>query len=146
MRDFSIESAWNAIRMAFMLIGGWLGTFLGNADRLLILLIAFASLDYISGVLRAIAEKNLSSAVGFRGISRKALMFMIVGLANLLDRYAIGSGSTLRSAVIFFYLSNEGLSLIENATQLGLPIPNQLRSALSQLHKKEASEGDESNE
>lgn len=77
MRDFSIESAWNAIRMAFMLIGGWLGTFLGNADRLLILLIAFASLDYISGVLRAIAEKNLSSAVGFRGISRKALMFMI---------------------------------------------------------------------
>ena len=97
-------------------------------------------------MLRAIAEKNLSSAVGFRGISRKALMFMIVGLANLLDRYAIGSGSALRSAVIFFYLSNEGLSLIENATQLGLPIPNQLRSVLSQLHKKKASEGDESNE
>ena len=87
MRDFSIESAWNAIRMAFMLIGGWLGTFLGNADRLLILLIAFASLDYISGVLRAITEKKLSSAVGFRGISRKALTFVMVGLAHLLDRY-----------------------------------------------------------
>ena len=110
MRDFSIESAWNAIRMAFMPDGRLAGHVSGgNADRLLILLIAFASLDYISGVLRAIAEKKaLQRWSGFRGISRKALMFMIVGLANLLDRYAIGSGSTLRSAVIFFYLSNEG--------------------------------------
>lgn len=138
MRDFSVQSIWDAIRMGITLIGGWLGLFLGNADRLLILLIVFVILDYLSGVLRAISEKRLSSAVGFRGISRKALTFVMVGLAHQIDKNAIGSGSMLRSAVIFFYLSNEGLSLIENATQLGLPIPEQLKRILIQLHAKDS--------
>ena len=136
MRDFSVQTVWDAIRMVFALIGGWLGLFLGNADRLLILLIVFVILDYLSGVLRAISEKKLSSAVGFRGISRKVLTFVMVGLAHQIDKTAIGSGSMLRSAVIFFYLSNEGLSLIENASQLGLPIPEQLRRILIQLHNR----------
>ena len=95
-------------------------------------------LDYLSGVLRAISEKKLSSAVGFRGISRKVLTFVMVGLAHQIDKTAIGSGSMLRSAVIFFYLSNEGLSLIENASQLGLPIPEQLRRILIQLHNRDS--------
>ena len=138
MRDFSVQTVWDAIRMVFALIGGWLGLFLGNADRLLILLIVFVILDYLSGVLRAISEKKLSSAVGFRGISRKVLTFVMVGLAHQIDKTAIGSGSMLRSAVIFFYLSNEGLSLIENASQLGLPIPEQLRRILIQLHNRDS--------
>lgn len=138
MRDFSVQTIWDAIRMIFALIGGWLGLFLGNADRLLILLIVFVILDYLSGVLRAISEKKLSSAVGFRGISRKVLTFVMVGLAHQIDKTAIGSGSMLRSAVIFFYLSNEGLSLIENASQLGLPIPEQLRRILIQLHNRDS--------
>ena len=138
MRDFSVQTVWDAIRMVFALIGGWLGLFLGNADRLLILLIVFVILDYLSGVLRAISEKKLSSTVGFRGISRKVLTFVMVGLAHQIDKNAIGSGSMLRSAVIFFYLSNEGLSLIENASQLGLPIPEQLRRILIQLHNRDS--------
>ena len=138
MRDFSVQTVWDAIRMVFALIGGWLGLFLGNADRLLILLIVLVILDYLSGVLRAISEKKLSSAVGFRGISRKVLTFVMVGLAHQIDKTAIGSGSMLRSAVIFFYLSNEGLSLIENASQLGLPIPEQLRRILIQLHNRDS--------
>lgn len=138
MRDFSVQTVWDAIRMVFALIGGWLGLFLGNADRLLILLIVFVNLDYLSGVLRAISEKKLSSAVGFRGISRKVLTFVMVGLAHQVDKTAIGSGSMLRSAVIFFYLSNEGVSLIENASQLGLPIPDQLRRILIQLHNRDS--------
>ena len=138
MRDFSVQTVWDAIRMVFALIGGWLGLFLGNADRLLILLIVFVILDYLSGVLRAISEKKLSSAVGFRGISRKVLTFVMVGLAHQIDKTAIGSGSMLRSSVIFFYLSNEGLSLIENASQLGLPIPEQLRRILIQLHNRDS--------
>ena len=138
MRDFSVQTVWDAIRMVFALIGGWLGLFLGNADRLLILLIVFVILDYLSGVLRAISEKKLSSAVGFRGISRKVLTFVMVGLAHQIDKTAIGSGSMLRSAVIFFYLSNEGLSLIENASQIGLPIPEQLRRILIQLHNRDS--------
>lgn len=138
MRDFSVQTIWDAIRMIFALVGGWLGLFLGNADRLLILLIVFVILDYLSGVLRAISEKKLSSAVGFRGISRKVLTFVMVGLAHQIDKTAIGSGSMLRSAVIFFYLSNEGLSLIENASQLGLPIPEQLRRILIQLHNRDS--------
>ena len=138
MRDLSVQTVWDAIRMVFALIGGWLGLFLGNADRLLILLIVFVILDYLSGVLRAISEKKLSSAVGFRGISRKVLTFVMVGLAHQIDKTAIGSGSMLRSAVIFFYLSNEGLSLIENASQLGLPIPEQLRRILIQLHNRDS--------
>ena len=138
MRDFSVQTVWDAIRMVFALIGGWLGLFLGNADRLLILLIVFVILDYLSGVLRAISEKKLSSAVGFRGISRKVLTFVMVGLAHQIDKTTIGSGSMLRSAVSFFYLSNEGLSLIENASQLGLPIPEQLRRILIQLHNRDS--------
>ena len=138
MRDFSVQTVWDAIRMVFALIGGWLGLFLGNADWLLILLIVFVNLDYLSGVLCAISEKKLSSAVGFRGISRKVLTFVMVGLAHQIDKTAIGSGSMLRSAVIFFYLSNEGVSLIENASQLGLPIPDQLRRILIQLHNRDS--------
>ena len=137
-----MKEFWNMIQMVFTMIGGWLGYFLGGCDGLLIALVIFAAMDYITGVMCAVADKNLSSEVGFKGICRKVLIFMLVGVANILDVQVIGTGSVLRTAVIFFYLSNEGISLLENAAHLGLPIPEKLKIVLKQLHDR--SEGDSS--
>ena len=128
-------------------MGGWLGYFLGGCDGLLYALLAFVVLDYITGIMCAIADKKLSSAVGFKGICRKVLIFALVGVGHLLDTQVIGSGSVLRTAVIFFYLSNEGLSRVENAAYLGLPMPGKLHKVLEQLHdraeKEDEKEGEE---
>ena len=131
-----MKEFWNSIQLVFAMIGGWLGYFLGGYDGLLYALIVFMVVDYITGVMCAFADKKLSSAVGFKGICRKVLILMLVGIANLLDVQVIGTGSVLRSAVIFFYLSNEGVSLLENAAHLGLPIPEKLKAVLAQLHDK----------
>ena len=87
--------------------------------------------------MRAISEKKLSSAIGFKGICRKVLIFALVGVGHVLDTHVVGTGSALRSAVICFYLSNEGISLLENASHLGLPVPEKLKAILSQLHNKQ---------
>jgi toxin secretion/phage lysis holin len=101
--------------------------------------------DYITGIMCAVADKKLSSEVGFKGICRKVLIFLLVGIANILDVQVIGTGSILRTAVIFFYISNEGVSLTENAAHLGLPIPEKLKAVLEQLHDRETDgkDGDE---
>ncbi len=138
-----MKEFWNAIQLTFMAIGGWLGWFLGGSDGLLYALIAFAVIDYATGVMCAIADHTLSSSVGFKGICRKVLIFLLVGIAHMLDLYVIGSGSVLRTAVIFFYLSNEGVSLLENAAHLGLPIPEALKAVLEQLHDRAEKGGDE---
>ena len=132
-----MKEFWNGIQLVFTMIGGWLGYFLGGCDGLLIALVMFVVMDYISGVMCAIADKVLSSEVGFKGIVRKVLIFILVGIANILDVQVINTGSILRTAVIFFYLSNEGISLLENATHLGLPVPEKLKVVLKQLHDKE---------
>ena len=132
-----MKEFWNAIQFVFTAIGGWLGYFLGGCDGLVIALIVFVVADYLTGVMCAISEKKLSSEVGFKGICRKVLIFILVGIANVLDVQIIGSGSVLRTAVIFFYISNEGVSLLENAGRLGLPIPEKLKAVLEQLHDKE---------
>ena len=103
-------------------------------------LLAFVVIDYITGIMCAVIDKKLSSAVGFKGIFKKVLIFALVGVGHLLDTRVIGSGSVLRTAVIFFYLSNEGVSLLENATYLGLPIPQKLKSVLEQLHDRSEKE------
>lgn len=131
-----MKEFWNTIQLVFAAIGGWLGYFLGGCDGLLYALIAFVVVDYLTGVMCAIADKNLSSEVGFKGICRKVLIFILVGIANILDVQVIGDGSILRTAVIFFYLSNEGVSLLENAGHLGLPIPEKLKEVLEQLHNR----------
>ena len=140
MRNFSIDIVWAKIQMAVAAIGGWLGYFLGGMDGLMIALIIFMTLDYITGLMCAVIDKKLSSAVGFKGIFKKVLIFSLVGVGHLLDTRVIGSGSVLRTAVIFFYLSNEGVSLLENATYLGLPIPQKLKSVLEQLHDRSEKE------
>lgn len=131
-----MKEFWNGIQLVFTMIGGWLGYFLGGCDGLLIALVMFVVMDYISGVMCAIADKNLSSEVGFKGICRKVLIFILVGIANILDVQVIGTGSVLRTAIIFFYISNEGVSLLENAAHLGLPVPEKLKVVLKQLHDK----------
>ena len=137
MRNFSIDIIWAKIQVAITALGGWLGYFLGGMDGLLIALLVFVILDYVTGVMRAIADKKLSSAVGFKGICRKVLIFALVGVGHVLDTHVVGTGSALRSAVICFYLSNEGVSLLENASYLGLPIPDKLKEILSQLHNRQ---------
>lgn len=131
-----MKQIWNGIQTAFTALGGFLGWFLGGADGFLYALIAFVVIDYITGVMCAISDKSLSSEVGFRGICRKVLIFILVGVGNLLDVYILGEAGVLRTAVIFFYLSNEGVSLLENASRLGLPIPEKLKEILQQLHDK----------
>ena len=130
------------VQLVFAAVGGWLGYFLGGCDGLLIALVVFVVVDYVTGVMCAVSDKELSSKVGFRGICRKVLIFILVGAANILDAQVIGSGSVLRTAVIFFYLSNEGVSLLENAAHLGLPIPQKLKDVLAQIHDRAENGGD----
>lgn len=135
-----MKEFWTTIQFIFAGIGGWLGYFLGGCDGLLFALLAFVVIDYITGVMCAIADKTLSSEVGFKGICRKVLIFLLVGIANVLDVQVIGTGSILRTAVIFFYISNEGVSLLENAAHLGLPVPAKMKAVLEQLHDKSEKE------
>ncbi len=134
MRDFHIDLVWTKIQTAFTILGGWFGYLVGGIDNLMIALLIFMALDYISGLLCAILDKNLSSSVGFRGLAKKGLILCMVGIANIIDVHVLGSGSALRGAVIAFYLTNEALSCTENAAHIGLPIPEKLKDALAQLH------------
>ncbi|MFR7973712.1 MAG: holin family protein [Lacrimispora saccharolytica] len=131
-----MKEFWNMVQMVFAAVGGWLGYFLGGNDGLLIALVLFVAADYLTGVMCAVSDKVLSSNVGFKGICRKVLIFLLVGIANILDVHVIGTGSVLRTAVIFFYISNEGVSLLENAAHLGLPVPGKIKAVLEQLHDR----------
>ncbi|MBQ3194026.1 MAG: phage holin family protein [Oscillospiraceae bacterium] len=132
-----MKNIWYAIQMAFTALGGFLGWFLGGFDGFLYALVVFVVIDYITGIMCAINDHTLSSAVGFRGICRKVLIFCMVGIGNILDVNILGEGHVLRTAVIFFYLSNEGVSMLENATHLGLPIPDKLKEVLAQLNESD---------
>ena len=132
-----MKEFWNTIQVIFTGVGGWLGWFLGGCDGLLYALVLFVVVDYITGVMCAANDHKLSSEVGFRGICRKVLIFCMVGIGNILDVNILGEGHVLRTAVIFFYLSNEGVSMLENSAHLGLPIPDKLRDVLAQLHERD---------
>ena len=138
-----MKEFWTSIQIAITAIGGWLGWFLGGCDGLLYALIAFAAVDYVTGVMCAVVDKKLSSSVGFKGIFRKILIFVMVGVAHILDAQVIGNGSVLRTAVIFFYISNEGVSLLENASHLGLPVPEAVKAVLKQLHNRAEEDNNE---
>lgn len=141
-----MKELWNTMQIILAAVGGWLGYFLGGCDGLVYALILFVAADYITGVMCAAVDKRLSSEIGFKGICKKVLIFLLVGLANILDVQIIGTGCVLRTAVIFFYISNEGVSLLENAAHLGLPVPEKLKDILQQLHNRaeEVDENDES--
>ena len=131
-----MKDIWNAAQLAITAIGGWLGWVLGGWDGFLYALVVFVVTDYLTGLMAAAVEKKLSSEIGFKGIFRKVLIFMLVGIGHILDARVIGDGSVLRTAVIFFYISNEGISIIENAGRIGLPIPAKLKDILVQLHSR----------
>ena len=137
-----MKEFWNTIQLVFTAVGGWLGYFLGGCDGLIYTLLAFVVLDYVTGIMCAIVDKKLSSEIGFKGIFKKVLIFVLVGVGHLLDVQVLGEVGILRTAVIFFYLSNEGVSLIENAAHLGLPIPEKLKAVLEQLHDRAEKEDD----
>ncbi len=130
-----MKTIWAWTQTAFAGIGGVVGWYLGGLDGFLYALIAFVVVDYLTGVLRAIYEKRLSSRIGAQGITKKVAIFLVVGIGHLVDFYLLGSeGAALRTAVIFFYIANEGISLLENATAIGLPVPDKLKNVLQQLH------------
>jgi toxin secretion/phage lysis holin len=131
-----MKEIWTWIQLLLAAIGGWLGWFLGGADGFLYALIASVVIDYIAGVMCAIVDHKLSSEVGFKGIFKKVLIFIMVGVGNIIDVQVLGQTGVLRTAVIFFYLSNEGVSMLENAGHLGLPIPAKLKEVLEQLHDR----------
>lgn len=119
------------------MVGGVTGAVLGGMDGLLYALTILVVLDYLSGVASAIVRHRLSSAVGYIGIMRKVFIFLLVALANLIDRHVLGQPGVLRAAVLFFYISNESISILENATKIGLPVPDKLTHFLKDLHNKE---------
>jgi len=141
MEDTTMKTIWAWIQAAFAAVGCWLGWSLGSMDGFLFALIAFVVADYITGVMRAILDKRLSSAVGAKGIFKKLLIFIMVGIGNVLDTRLIGTGTAIRTAVLFFYISNEGVSLLENAAAIGLPVPEKLKNVLTQLHKRDSEGG-----
>ena len=141
-----MKEFWSLVQLGFAVAGGWLGYFLGGCDGLLYALLAFVVLDYITGIMCAVVDKKLSSDVGFKGICRKILIFALVGMGHLLDVQIFGETGVLRTAIIFFYLSNEGLSLVENAGFLGLPIPEKLHKVLEQLHDRAEKEDEKEGE
>ncbi|GKU31441.1 phage holin family protein [Clostridium folliculivorans] len=131
----------NTLQLIFTALGGYVGWFLGGVDGFMYALITFVIIDYVTGLMVAVLERKLSSEVGFRGIFKKVLIFAFVGIGNIIDVYLLKNGSAIRTAVIFFYVSNEGISIIENSAKIGLPIPQKLKDILEQLNKEEKSNG-----
>lgn len=127
----------NTLQLIFTALGGYIGWFLGGFDGFMYALITFIVIDYVTGLIVAVLEKRLSSEIGFRGIFKKVLIFTFVGIGNIIDVYLLKNGSAIRTAVIFFYISNEGISIIENSAKIGLPIPQKLKDVLRQLNKED---------
>lgn len=131
-----MEQFWDLAQMVFTMVSGWSGWFLGGWDGLLCALITFVVADYVTRMMCAVIDHKLSGQVGFKGIFKKMLIFMIVGTGNILDAQVIGNGTGLRTVVILYYISHEGISLLENAGHLGLPFPAKLKAILEQLHDR----------
>ena len=121
-------------------VGAVLGFMYGEVTGLFWALIAFMALDYITGVVVAIIEKRLSSEVGFRGLAKKFLILVFVAVGHIADTYILGGTPAAMSAVMLFYMANEGISIIENAAALGLPVPKKLKDIMVQLKKESESE------
>ena len=128
-----MKELWNVAQCTFAAMGGAIGSVLGGWDGFLYALILFVVIDYVSGIFVAVSNGALSSGVGFRGIAKKVLLFFLVAVSTSIDRHVLQTGEVVRTAVIFFYLSNEGVSILENATRLGLPVPEKLKKVLEQI-------------
>jgi len=136
-----MKSIWTTFQLGISSAGAYIGYALGGWDGFLYALLTFVVIDYITGLMCAVLDKKLSSEVGFRGIFKKVLIFSLVAIGHIVDQSVIGEGSVIRTAVIFFYLSNEGVSILENAAHIGLPVPQKLKNILEQLHNRDGKEG-----
>lgn len=128
-----MKDIFNLIKAMFTAIGGYLGYVLGGRDGFLYALVAFVVIDYLTGVMVSVINKKLSSDIGFKGIFKKVMIFLMVAIGHTIDAHLIGNGAAIRTAVIFFYISNEGISILENSANLGLPVPEKLKDILVQL-------------
>ncbi|MDR5586045.1 phage holin family protein [Clostridium aquiflavi] len=131
-----MKNLFNSFQLVFTAVGAYAGWFLGGFDGFLYALVAFVAVDYITGLMAAVLEKKLSSEIGFRGIFKKILIFVLVGIGNIIDVHLVKNGSAVRTAVIFFYISNEGISIMENSAKVGLPVPEKLKNILEQINER----------
>ena len=136
-----MHDIWNCIRVCMSLLGMYLGMVIGPMNGVLIALCIMMVLDYVTGFVNAIITHTLSSEIGFKGLARKVFILILVGVGHLLDTYVLGT-SALRQMVIFWFIANEGLSIIENAAAIGLPVPEKLKQALSQIGGKANGDAD----
>ncbi|WP_042395848.1 phage holin family protein [Clostridium saudiense] len=127
----------NGLQVIVTVLGAFVGGLIGGLDSLAYALLLFVAVDYITGIMAGIVEKKISSEVGFKGIFRKVVIFILVSIAHIIDSKILGNGSAIRTAVIFFYISNEGISILENAARIGLPIPQKLMEVLHQLNRED---------
>ena len=124
-------------KVLFSAIGGLIGSIFGEVDGFFFALMIFIAIDYITGLMAAAVEKRLASNIGFKGIFKKIAILFLVSVGHLIDTEIIKQGGAIRTMVIFFYLSNGGLSILENAVRIGLPIPEKLQALLKQFNEKE---------
>ena len=127
----------NGLQVIVTVLGAFVGGLIGGLDSLAYALVLFVAVDYITGIMAGIVEKKISSEVGFKGIFRKVVIFILVSIAHIIDSKILGNGSAIRTAVIFFYISNEGISILENSGRIGLPIPQKIMDILHQLNKED---------
>ncbi|WP_394373068.1 holin family protein [Anaerococcus vaginalis] len=132
----SMDKFKDLVKIFFTIFGSLIGFFLGDLDIFIYSLTAFVICDYISGIIRAGFERKLSSKIGFKGILKKIMIFIIVGIANICDKSLIKNEPMIRNAIIFFYIANEGLSILENALAIDLPIPKKLKILLEQFKEE----------
>ena len=129
-----MNHAFNLFKTLVAAIGTAVSFFLGDWDTALIVLMAFMALDYVTGVIVAYANKTVNSEVGFKGLAKKFFILIILIAAVCLDRLLSNGSWVFRTWVCYFYIANEGISLLENAGNLGLPVPGKLKTALEQLN------------
>lgn len=127
----------NGLQVIVTVLGAFVGGLIGGLDSLAYALVLFVAVDYITGIMAGVVEKKISSEVGFKGIFRKVVIFILVSIAHIIDSKILGNGSAIRTAVIFFYISNEGISILENSGRIGLPIPRKIMDILHQLNKED---------
>lgn len=125
------------IKGSCALMGSTLYVLVGGFDQYLYALMGLIVVDYMSGVIVAVHERRISSQIGFMGILKKVLIFVMVGMGHLLDTTLLSGGEALRTGIIFFYVANEGISITENLSGIGFPIPEKIKEVLIQIQKKE---------
>lgn len=135
-----MERIVDAVKVAAAAVSAAAAYLWGPFDALILTLVAVVCIDYITGIVKAVILKELSSGIGFRGLMKKMFIFALVALATVIDGMIPAAKDAIRTAVIAFYVANEGISILENAGAIGLPMPKALKSALERLQETDSAE------